>query len=82
MEKFLNILANYYIILIIITLILIFALIGYFVNERRKRNKIFKISKESSENIDITNISLGNNVSLNEALNKNKSINNNNQRSI
>ena len=82
MEKILNILANYYIILIIITLILIFALIGYFVNERRKRNKIFKISKESSENIDITNISLGNNVSLNEALNKNKSINNNNQRSI
>ena len=45
-EKILDFLANWYVLFIIISLLLIFSLIGYFVTKRRKKNSIFKLSSE------------------------------------
>ena len=78
-EKILDFLANWYVIFIIISLLLIFSLIGYFVTKRRKKNSIFKLSSEQNNNINIADIPLDNNVSLNEALNKNKTVNKDNR---
>lgn len=79
MEKILDFLANWYVLFIIISLLLIFSLIGYFVTKRRKKNSIFKLSSEQNNNINIADIPLDNNVSLNEALNKNKTVNKDNR---
>ncbi len=78
-EKILDFLANWYVLFIIISLLLIFSLIGYFVTKRRKKNSIFKLSSEQNNNINIADIPLDNNVSLNEALNKNKTVNKDNR---
>lgn len=78
-EKILDFLANWYVLFIIISLLLIFSLIGYFVTKRRKKNSIFKLSGEQNNNINIADIPLDNNVSLNEALNKNKTVNKDNR---
>ena len=78
-EKILDFLANLYVLFIIISLLLIFSLIGYFVTKRRKKNSIFKLSSEQNNNINIADIPLDNNVSLNEALNKNKTVNKDNR---
>ena len=78
-EKILDFLANWYVLFIIIFLLLIFSLIGYFVTKRRKKNSIFKLSSEQNNNINIADIPLDNNVSLNEALNKNKTVNKDNR---
>ncbi len=56
MDKIMEFLGNIYIILILITIILIFALIGYFVNRKRSKGTQFKID---------------NNVDLNEEINNN-----------
>ena len=78
-EKILDFLANWYVLFIIISLLLIFSLIGYFVTKWRKKNSIFKLSSEQNNNINIADIPLDNNVSLNEALNKNKTVNKDNR---
>ena len=52
MEKILDFLANYYIIFIVITVFLIFSLIGFFIKREREKNKQFKI-KDNSTKINI-----------------------------
>ena len=81
MTKLLNFLAKWHIILIIITLILIFALIGYFVNEHRRKASPFKIAKDKNnlEEITVDKLkSLDSSVSLSAALNKNAELKNKN----
>ncbi len=76
MQEFLG---EHYIIFIIISIFLIFSLIGYFVNEHNKKKDTFKIK---GDNIDALNISsdvnntniandIQNNMSINEIINKN-----------
>ena len=80
MTAFLNFLADYHILFIIISIILIFALIGYFVQKRRRKSSPFKITNENeAEELNIVNMNnVDNNVSLSDALNKNATIKNNN----
>lgn len=56
MEKFLEFITNNYLIIDIITVILILALIGYFVNIKKSKNPVFKINYNSSINsLDMSN---------------------------
>ncbi len=56
MEKFLEFITNNYLIIDIITVILILALIGYFVNIKKSKNPVFKINNNSSINsLDMSN---------------------------
>lgn len=76
MQEFLG---EHYIIFIVISIFLIFSLIGYFVNEHNKKKDTFKIK---GDNIDALNISsdvnntniannIADNMSINEIINKN-----------
>ena len=42
MEQFINFITQHYLLFDIITLFLILALIGYFVNIKKEKNKVFK----------------------------------------
>ena len=51
MEQFINFITQHYLLFDIITLFLILALIGYFVNIKKEKNKVFKINNsESAQN--------------------------------
>ncbi len=81
MTELLNFLAKWHILLIIITLILVFALIGYFVEQHRRKASPFKIAQDKNkmEEISVDKLkSLDNSVSLSDALSKNASIKNEN----
>lgn len=76
MENFLNFIINHYLWFLIISIMLILALIGYFVDIKRGRIT-YKINKNEEEiNLDALN-SLNNQegVSLQSMLDKNKTIN-------
>lgn len=82
MTKILDFLADWYILFIVITILLIFALIGYFVERKRSKHSPFKIASDRNEieQMSIDNLkSMSSNVSLSEALNKNVITNNNAQ---
>ena len=53
MEQFINFITQHYLLFNIITLFLILALIGYFVNIKKEKNKIFKINNSENEIKDI-----------------------------
>lgn len=56
MEKFLEFITNNYLIIDIITVILILAFIGYFVNIKKSKNPVFKINNNSSiSSLDMSN---------------------------
>ena len=74
MDNILDFLANWYVLFIIISIILIFALIGYFVERKRSKPSPFKIAsdKDIEDQMNIDNLkNMSGNVSLSEALNKN-----------
>ena len=73
MDGLLNIIVDYYVLIMTITIILIFALIGYFVDTRRKKNDPYKVKQQ--EEINLENLVVNDNMALNEALNKNASAN-------
>lgn len=84
MTKFLDFLADWHIIFIIISLALIFALIGFFVEQKRHKGSPFKIASEQNkmQEININNLKqMSNTVSLSEAVNKNADLKNNNNNS-
>ncbi len=84
MTSFLDFLADWYILIIIITLILIFALIGYFVEQKRHKASPFKIASERNkvEEINVDKLkTMDSSVSLSDALSKNATIKNNNNNS-
>lgn len=81
MTSILDFLADWYILFIIITLILIFALIGYFVEQHRHKASPFKIASERNkvEEINVNDLkAMDSGVSLSDALSKNATLKNNN----
>ena len=80
MTKLLDFLADYHVLFIIITIVLIFALIGYFVEQHRHKASPFKIASEWNkvEEINVDKLkSMDTSVSLQDALSKNVTIKNN-----
>lgn len=71
MEQFINFITQHYLLFDIITLFLILALIGYFVNIKKEKNKVFKINNSENE---IKDIPINTNMSLQDFVNKNKSV--------
>ena len=69
MEEFLK---KYYIIFFVIAGLMVFALIGYFVDKKKKQSKVYKITQESE---DLSDINFDANVSLKDAVNKNFNMN-------
>ena len=75
----LDFIEQYYILFIVISVILIFSLIGYFVNERNKKGTSFKVNNETNDKLNISNdtnnINIDNNIadnmSINDIINKN-----------
>ena len=75
----LDFIEQYYILFIVISVILIFSLIGYFVNEKNKKGTSFKVNNETHDNLNISNdtnnINIANNIadnmSINDIINKN-----------
>lgn len=81
MTEFLDFLADWHIVLIIITVVLIFALIGYFVEQHRHKSSPFKIASDRNkvEKINVDKLkTMDSSVSLSDALSKNVTIKNNN----
>ena len=80
MTKLLDFLADYHVLFIMITIVLIFALIGYFVEQQRHEASPFKIASERNkvEEINVDKLkSMDTSVSLQDALSKNVTIKNN-----
>ena len=71
MEQFINFITQHYLLFNIITLFLILALIGYFVNIKKEKNKVFKINNSENE---IKDIPINTNMSLQDFVNENKSV--------
>lgn len=78
MDIIINFASKYYFIFIIITIFLLFALIGYFVKKNKKDTEPFKIKEEQSNELNIDNIQANQHVSLQDALKENSGMNNNN----
>lgn len=74
MDALLEFLSKHYILWIVISIFLVFALIGYFVRNKRGDEE-FKIDNDTS-NIDFSDIEVTNNVSINDALKNKSSIDN------
>ncbi len=70
---------QYYILFIIISVLLIFSFIGYFVNEKNKKGNSFRINDNNNDNLniksDVSNTNIANNIadnmSINDIINKN-----------
>lgn len=75
MEKFLEFITNNYLIIDIITVILILALIGYFVNIKKSKNPVFKINSNASISTVGYPSDLSNEITQNDKNNKNANIN-------
>ena len=71
MEQFINFITQHYLLFDIITLFLILALIGYFVNIKKEKNKVFKINNSENE---IKDIPINTNMSLQDFVIENKSV--------
>ena len=71
MEQFINFITQHYLLFDIITLFLILALIGYFVNIKKQKSNVFKINNAENE---INDIPINTNMSLQDFVNGNKSV--------
>lgn len=71
MEQFINFITQHYLLFDIITLFLILALIGYFVNIKKQKSNVFKINNAENE---INDIPINTNMSLQDFVNENKSV--------
>lgn len=92
METFIELITKYYVIFDIITIFLIFSLIGFIVNVKKSKNSDFKLDESSmnnnyvntSNNVQMNmsnetsiNTGINQNVSLQDYVNKTANINNN-----
>ncbi len=75
MNRFTGFIVNHYTWFLFISIALILALIGYFVDLKRAKKNIYKIEKNKNE-LNFDNINVDNNVSLQAMVDKNKTINN------
>lgn len=71
MEQFINFITQHYLLFDIITLFLILALIGYFVNIKKQKSNVFKINNAENE---INDIPINTNMSLQDFVNDNKNV--------
>ena len=71
---------QYYILFIVISVLLIFSLIGYFIKKKNKKGTSFKINSNEADNLNIANdtnnnVNIANNIadnmSINDIINKN-----------
>lgn len=71
MTKFLNGIIDNYVWFLLVSILLIFALIGFFVDLKRRKNSPYKLEKEE---INLNNLEVNDGVGLSEMLSKNKTI--------
>lgn len=72
MQELLNGVIDNYFWFLLVSIILLFALVGYFVDAKRKKNKRYKISQNNEINLD--KIEIKENVALSEMVSKNKNV--------
>lgn len=81
MANVLEFLSKYYLIFDLISLFLVFSLIGYFVSRKKEKNSKFKLdSNGTTQNINNVNIiqnQINTNMSLQDLVKENKNVNNN-----
>ena len=81
MANVLEFLSKYYLIFDLISLFLVFSLIGYFVSRKKEKNSKFKLdSNSTTQNINNVNIiqnQINTNMSLQDLVKENKNVNNN-----
>ncbi len=79
MTNVISFISDYYFIFVIITIILINALVGYFVSQKRQKSSPFKIENNQNANIinEGLNMNINNNMSLQEIVNENAQYKNN-----
>ncbi len=75
MEKIIDFIGNNYSWFLTITIILLFALIGYIYDSKRNKNDLLKKAENEIEEISLENIVVPEGKSLNEHVNKSKNIN-------
>lgn len=76
MEKILNYAIVHYKLLIVISIFLLFSLIGYFVSNKKGKNQPYKIKKD--EEIDLSTLNVQENVTLSDSLKKSQTVGINN----
>ena len=69
MNAFLNFVVNYYVLFLVISILLILALIGYFVDNKRAKDTIVKLNNNSND-INLESLNVEENVTLQSALNQ------------
>jgi len=75
MEKFMDFLAANSTLFLLITVILVFALIGYIVEGRRSKSDLFKKTENELDEISIQNIQMQENKSFKDVVSSSKNIN-------
>ena len=69
-----NFIVNHYLIFLIIAILLVFALIGYFVEAKRAKENPYKIEKQEEE-INLDSLQVTEDMSLQSMLNRNSGVN-------
>ena len=75
MENIVEFIGNNYAWFLTITILLLFALIGYIVDSKRNKNDLFKKTENELDEINIENIKVQEGKSLNEFVSSSKNIN-------
>ena len=75
MENIIEFISNNYSWFLTITIILLFALIGYIVDNKRNKNDLLKKTENEIEEINLENIKINEEKSLSDVVSKSKNIN-------
>lgn len=75
MENIINFIGDNYAWFLTITIILLFALIGYIVDTKRNKNDLLKKTENEIDEINLENINVQEGKSLNDMVSKSKNIN-------
>lgn len=75
MERIVDFIGDNYAWFLTITIILLFALIGYIIDTKRNNNDLFKKAENKMEEINLENIMIQEEKSLSEMVNTSKNIN-------
>lgn len=79
MSEFTEFLREHCLLLVLITLFLIFALVGYFVDRKRKKDSPFKIrTDENNMSKEISNMQISSDFNLQDRIKENADIKNKN----
>lgn len=75
MENIIEFISDNYSWFLTITIILLFALIGYIADSKRNKNDLLKKTENEIEEINLENIKINEEKSLNDVVSKSKNIN-------